>query len=143
MEPKTPTTNPQPEMGHTNVDSSLHVDRSPSAAEAQPQSKETHEGAKGPSSAGFTGAPLPALPQLPMPQTPDPAQPSAVQSQLNDSPLAAADEDVIEKEWVDKAKKIVMQTKSDPYAQEKEVSKLQADYLKKRYGKEVKITNDT
>ncbi len=29
----------------------------------------------------------------------------------------------------------------DPYVQEKEVSKLQADYLKKRYGKDVKVVD--
>jgi hypothetical protein len=30
-----------------------------------------------------------------------------------------------------------MQTKDDPYRREQEVSKLQADYLRKRYGKEL------
>jgi Txe/YoeB family toxin of Txe-Axe toxin-antitoxin module len=60
----------------------------------------------------------------------------------NDNPANAGDEDVIEKEWVDKAKKIVTQTKDDPYKQEQEVSKLQADYLKKRYGKDVKLASD-
>ena len=51
----------------------------------------------------------------------------------------ADDVDVIEKEWVDKAKSIVNQTKGDPYHQEKQVSELQADYLKKRYNKSVKL----
>lgn len=60
----------------------------------------------------------------------------------DDNPLVAADEDLVEKEWVDKAKKIVNATKDDPYNQEKQVSKLQADYLKKRYGKEVKLGGD-
>lgn len=60
----------------------------------------------------------------------------------DDNPTTASDEEVIEKEWVDKAKKIITQTKDDPYKQEKEVSKLQADYLKKRYGKEIKIAED-
>lgn len=53
------------------------------------------------------------------------------------APVAAADEDVIEKEWVDHAKKIINETKGDPYKREQEVSKLQKDYLKKRYGKEL------
>ena len=48
-----------------------------------------------------------------------------------DSPAIADDVDVIEKEWVDKAKKIVSATRDDPYSQEKQVSKLQADYLMK------------
>lgn len=61
---------------------------------------------------------------------------------ISDSPAVAADDEVIEKEWVDKAKRIVIETKDNPYQQEKEVSKLQADYLKKRYGKDVKISSD-
>lgn len=55
----------------------------------------------------------------------------------DDNPAVAADEDLIEKEWVDKAKKIIASTKDDPAAREKEVGKLQADYLRKRYGKEL------
>ncbi len=58
------------------------------------------------------------------------------------NPSIASDDEVIEKEWVDKAKKIITENRDDPYRQEKEVSKLQADYLRKRYGKEVKVTND-
>jgi hypothetical protein len=58
------------------------------------------------------------------------------------SGVAIADDvDVIEKEWVDKAKLIVNQTKGDPYHQEKQVSQLQADYLKKRYNKTVKLAD--
>ncbi len=56
-------------------------------------------------------------------------------------PAIADDVDVIEKEWVDKAKKIVSATKDDPFTQEKEVSKLQADYLMKRYGKQIKLAD--
>lgn len=84
---------------------------------------------------------VPAAPAQPF--LPSPAQPASptVQPQAG-NPLVAADDDLIEKEWVDKAKKIIQQTKSDPYAQEKEVSKLQADYIKKRYGKDVKLPNE-
>ena len=55
----------------------------------------------------------------------------------DDLPVVANDDDLIEKEWVDKAKKVIMQTKDDPYRRELEISKLQADYLRKRYGKEL------
>jgi hypothetical protein len=84
---------------------------------------------------------------LPIPTVPDPPAAGAVPvlnpvPAHNDNPASASDDDVIEKEWVDKAKKIVTQTKDDPYKQEQEVSKLQADYLKKRYGKEVKLASD-
>ncbi|MEI6228600.1 MAG: hypothetical protein WCP11_01065 [Candidatus Saccharibacteria bacterium] len=54
------------------------------------------------------------------------------------APLIAADDDLIEKEWVDKAKKIVTETQNDPYNREEQITKLQVDYLKKRYGKEIK-----
>ncbi|HEY1086026.1 MAG TPA: hypothetical protein VGE34_04890 [Candidatus Saccharimonadales bacterium] len=57
--------------------------------------------------------------------------------QDDDTPQAAGDDDVIEKEWVDKAKKVISETKDDPYKQERAVSKLQADYLRKRYGKQL------
>jgi hypothetical protein len=60
-----------------------------------------------------------------------------VQPATDDMPLVANDDDLIEKEWVDKAKKIIVQTKDDPYRREQEVGKLQADYLRKRYGKEL------
>lgn len=55
----------------------------------------------------------------------------------SDTPLIAGDDDLIEKEWVDRAKKIVTETRNDPYSREEAVSKLQSDYLKKRYGREL------
>ncbi len=57
------------------------------------------------------------------------------------APAVAADEDLIEKEWVDRAKKIVADTREDPYSQENAVSQLQKDYLKKRYGRELGEAN--
>ncbi|MFZ3009760.1 MAG: hypothetical protein WA030_01920 [Candidatus Microsaccharimonas sp.] len=51
------------------------------------------------------------------------------------NPAVAADEDVIEKEWVDKAKQIILATKDDPHGRSSKVSELQKDYLQKRYGK--------
>lgn len=56
------------------------------------------------------------------------------------SPMVAADEDLIEKEWVDKAKDIITQTKDDPHARTAQVNALQRDYLQKRYGKIVGAT---
>lgn len=49
------------------------------------------------------------------------------------NPVVAADEDLIEKEWVDRAKKIIKDTKNDPYQQEKEINVLRSDYINKRY----------
>lgn len=53
------------------------------------------------------------------------------------APLIAANNDVIEKEWVDRAKKIITDTKDDPNKREQQVGGLRKDYLRKRYGKEL------
>jgi hypothetical protein len=57
------------------------------------------------------------------------------------APALAADDDLIEKEWVDRAKKIVTDTRDDPYQQETAVNALQKDYRKKRYGRELGEAN--
>jgi len=57
------------------------------------------------------------------------------------APALAADEDLIEKEWVDRAKKIIADTRTDPFQQENAVSQLQKDYQKKRYGRELGEAN--
>ena len=83
--------------------------------------------------------PQPIMPQpvtLPAPQ-PVADDTTTTQQSDSDSPQVAGDEDLIEKEWVDKAKKIISDTRDDPYRREQEVGKLQSDYLKKRYGKEL------
>ena len=79
------------------------------------------------------------LPSLSMPSSDATTSTSSVDPT---SPAAAADDDVIEKEWVNKAKKVISQTKGDPYEKEKEVSKLQADYMQKRYGKQIKMPDE-
>jgi len=71
----------------------------------------------------------------------DPVSQQQSAPQDSTTPAIADDVDVIEKEWVDKAKKIVSSTKDDPYSQERQVSKLQADYLMKRYGKQIKTVD--
>jgi len=91
---------------------------------------------------------------LPVPAQPQPVAQPVTQPQDDqgddsnppaipiDAPDLADDVDVIEKEWVDKAKEIVGQTKEDPRKQNHNVSLLKADYMKKRYGKDIKIPDD-
>lgn len=78
-------------------------------------------------------------PPVVVPMPPSPVVPLPQQPIVDDSagPTIAADDDLIEKEWVDKAKRIILDTKDDPYKREQEVARLQADYLRKRYGKEL------
>ena len=83
----------------------------------------------------------PAL-ALPMPMANPINDSNAIQPAAPAATRTANDTDLIEKVWVDKAKKIVSETKDDPYQQEREVTKLQAEYIHKRYGKEVKLTSD-
>lgn len=56
------------------------------------------------------------------------------------TPSVADDIDLIEKEWVDKAKAIVLQTRNDPHNQNKEMNRFKADYMKKRYNKDIKLS---
>lgn len=57
------------------------------------------------------------------------------------TPEEAADADLIEKEWVLKAKQIVEHTAEDPFSQQEELSKMKADYMKKRYNKDLGTTS--
>lgn len=63
-------------------------------------------------------------------------------TQSTATPQIADDADLIEKEWVQKAKEIVERTKHDPYQQNKEVERMKADYMQKRYNKDIKLTED-
>lgn len=85
---------------------------------------------------------LPAvLPDVPVATPVSPAQVSSVGPPVSSpktSNLPAADKNLIEKQWVQKAKEIVADTKSDPYKQNREMSKAKADYIQKRFKKTVK-----
>jgi hypothetical protein len=95
-------------------------------------------------------APSKAAPKLPV-QTPPtqpvqqvqqaqqiPVQDNATTSQFT-AGLNAQDADLIEKEWVERAKSLVAQTQDDPYKQKNEMSKIKADYIKKRFNKTIPV----
>lgn len=50
-------------------------------------------------------------------------------------PATARDIDLMEDEWVKDLKKMVVETKGDPYAREVRFKEMQIDYLKKRYNR--------
>lgn len=52
----------------------------------------------------------------------------------------ADDEDLIEKEWIYKAKAIVEKTRNDPHQQSRELNMLRAGYLQKRYNRNIKLS---
>lgn len=88
----------------------------------------------------------PAIPTIPLPEPPQLTQsatPTAPQSDVSapqNSSLPADDNDLIEKEWVNKAKQIVERTRDDPYKQSEDLTLFKADYIKKRYGKTIKVS---
>lgn len=86
-------------------------------------------------------AATPVAPQAapPMASADEPA--TAPASQVAGAPAIADDVDLIEKEWVDKAKQIIERTGNEPFEQKQEMDRLKADYLQKRYNKVVKADN--
>ncbi len=143
MESQLPAPRPSGETGAYNPQI---LPPSPEVLPVQPNPGRSPE-QTAPQELQSAGGPGPIVPSLPIPLQPTQQLIGSVPvlnplGTSSDVPALASDDEVIEKEWVDKAKKIVDQTKNDPYQQEKEVSKLQADYLKKRYGKDVKLSSD-
>ena len=64
----------------------------------------------------------------------------AVQESSANSPVAvvpatARDIDLMEDEWVKDLKKMIVETKGNPYAREVRFKEMQIDYLKKRYNR--------
>ena len=92
------------------------------------------------------GAPAAAAPQLSVSQVaaaiasmPSPNAPAVTSLPL---PIDAADEDLIEPEWVNKTEEVIAQNSGNPYAEEEAIEDLQIDYLQKRYGHQVTKPED-
>ncbi len=131
-QPQTPqhieSMQPAPVIGPENVPSIPSIEARPAAPqEAYEQRADAAMAAAGQANTAPQAAPQYAPPPQSQPQP-------AVQNAVN-VPLVAADDDLIEKEWVDKAKDIIKQTSDDPYARTAQVGELQRSYLQKRYGK--------
>lgn len=85
---------------------------------------------------------VPALPLIPddipaasQPALPVPATDGAVQA----AHAAIPDGDHIPEVWIDKTKSVIAQTKQDPYIQKSEVEKIKAEYIQKRFNKQIKV----
>ena len=78
-----------------------------------------------------------ATQQLQRSAEPPTTQASQQTSLSSSSPSIADDADLIEKEWVEKANEIVEKTRDNPYLQNKAISEIKSDYIKKRYNKDV------
>lgn len=103
--------------------------------------EQTHEREQGLQKTDRQNGPMPTVPLPPPTVVSLPAVPTPSTQDDSAGPTLANDDDLIEKEWVDKAKQIITETQNDPYRREQEVNKLQVDYLRKRYGKELGTSN--
>ncbi len=139
MEPEVSKPNINQEVNHVNYENNVELPRGENKVESGIESgAEAFEKASELASVAADNAGSSTLPTLPtpvMPQLDDNSRDPI--GDIGDSPVAASDDDLIEKEWVDKAKKIVSETQADPYKREEAVLKLQRDYQKKRYGREL------
>lgn len=92
-----------------------------------------------PAATGFASQPLPAVAQPQSMATPlmtVPVQDDATQDDNTDT-------SALDAEWVNKAKEIVERTHTDPYLQSKELSHIKAQYIKARYSKEIKVSEES
>lgn len=91
--------------------------------------------------APVTGQAAPAF-SVPMPvQTPQNGQQAVVSDTSQGVVQNIPDDgDLIEKDWVNKAKAIVEHTRDDPYKQSEELTVFKAGYMKKRYDKTIKVS---
>lgn len=134
--PETPNLNLPPPVGEQLPQPDSGADKAPEAgssrsAEQAPSPAEKKTAAAGPA------------PAVPMPPMTDPG--GATQSDVSSTSQQATaplldDTDLIEKEWVDKAKQIVERTRDDPHRQSEELTEVKADYMKKRYNKTIKVS---
>lgn len=120
--------------------------REPGADQA-PQTQEhlVHTPEQTGNQAGSAAPPLQAPPAPPDPTQLQPAQGASEPTNVVvksvpvvDDGLDARNVDLIEKEWVDKAKNIVAKTQDDPFNQKNEISKVKAQYIQKRFNKSIK-----
>lgn len=135
MEPKLPTPNSGHEKaplsdGNALEHGAVEVDSTSTFERGGEQFEQRSESA--PQQFTPVVLPVPVVAPLPPPSSTSDSDVAVT----GDNPIVAADDDLIEREWVDRAKKIIQQTKDDPYRREQEISRLQVDYLRKRYGKE-------
>lgn len=83
--------------------------------------------------------------QYAAPTAPAGADPASTPAQVPAASVhtPADDTDVIEKEWVNRAKSIVNATSTNPREESKHLNALKAEYIKKRFGKDLSQAKET
>ena len=106
----------------------------------RPAVQEAGVGKRAPQPGSTATTDAPALPQAPAASAEPPADQKAPTKPISPATadLKADDADLIEKEWIERAKLIVAKTQDDPHRQKNEMSKAKADYIQKRFNKIIK-----
>lgn len=130
---------PKPELGVPAVPGSGEIEKVPEYSVEQTPAAQESVGAKPllPASDTPTLPPIPPITTQPQPLPDQPMVP-ALPGIVNTTSLPAADVDRIEKVWINAAKTVAAKTRSDPYTQKIEMSKVKADYIHKRFKKTIK-----
>ena len=131
-----PTTNHGPEL---QLPAPVAYNQAPQTASEMMQAQPEHY----PPAPEQARAPQPPMP-LPQPlsavELPQNAPLNAVPTRTSVAvPAVADDQDLIEKEWVAKAKQIIEKTRDDPHQQSQELTVFKNDYMQKRYNKTIKL----
>ncbi|HUS25728.1 MAG TPA: hypothetical protein VMY99_00040 [Nevskiaceae bacterium] len=133
---------------NSNFETSLGLQLPSPSSEGRTHSVPTkYPEASPPPEAGVGGAEKRALPRETMPPNPMPApdlqtMPASVSVVAQGASIADDNDDAIDEEWVNKAKHIVELTRTDPYVQSNEISKVKAEFLKTRFNKTVKVVEE-
>ncbi|MFI5270734.1 MAG: hypothetical protein ACHQT9_01675 [Candidatus Saccharimonadales bacterium] len=80
----------------------------------------------------------PVMPTIPLPLAGDNTN-AVIAQQIQSNLQVADDKDIIEPEWVNRAKSIINANREDPYKQSEELTAFKADYMRKRYNKNIKL----
>lgn len=139
---KPETSLPQFNVERTSIQPEDVIDRTPNTVDAKPNieigGSERYERS---AEASAAIADIGLSTALPAPVITNDKSAATKDSPNTSVPITASDDNLIEREWVDRAKKIVADTQNDPHQRENEVSKLQIDYIKKRYGRELGVAD--
>lgn len=130
---------PEPQQNNAEVSNSAETAantyKAPVKGEVGPANNEPTKAANDAVAAAMSSVAAVPVAATPLP-TPDPAASQATTTIADDS-------DVIEKEWVDKAKKIVAETKGDPHKKSQELTGLKREYIETRFGKVIKVPHES
>lgn len=131
--------NPNREGGQFNFELPPQPEQHEGEENRQEQGREA---APAPQERAGQAAPPPALPaipdDIPAADTPVIAAPADDTAVAPPTAHPAQDSDRIEPVWVERTKDIIAKTHDDPYLQKDQMSRVKAEYIAKRFGKQIK-----